>query len=68
MKTEVMIKEEMIVHSINYYLSKGMLNYEIWKNLCNLYGKDTMKNIGKDIINEVCNDARLGFSSNIEMI
>lgn len=61
-------KEEMIVHSINYYLSKGMYNYEIWNNLCNLYGKELIESFGKETINNVCNDARKGFNSNIPMI
>lgn len=60
--------ERNIINSIDFYLSKGMYNYEIYKNLKNLFGVALITEIGKNRINEICNDMRAGFNSNISLI
>lgn len=60
--------ERNIINSIDFYLSKGMYNYEIYKNLKSLFGVALITEIGKNRINEICNDMRAGFNSNISLI
>lgn len=60
--------ERNIIHSIDYYLSKGMYNYEIYKNLQKIIDPVILSKIGKKRINEICNDMRAGFSSNIPIV
>ena len=60
--------ERNIINSIDFYLSKGMYNYEIYNNLKNLFGIALIAEIGKNRINEICNDMRAGFTSNISLI
>ena len=57
-----------ILNSIDFYLSKGMYNYEIYKNLKKVFGVDLIEKIGKNRINEICNDMRAGFNSNISLV
>ena len=57
-----------ILNSIDFYLSKGMYNYEIYKNLKKVFGVDLIEKIGKNRINEICNDMREGFNSNISLV
>lgn len=60
--------ERNIINSIDFYLSKGMYNYEVYNNLKKLFGVALISEIGKNRINEICNDMRAGFSSNISLI
>ena len=60
--------EDRILNSIDFYLSKGMYNYEIYKNLKKVFGVDLIEKIGKNRINEICNDMRAGFNSNISLV
>ena len=60
--------ERNIINSIDFYLSKGMYNYEIYKNLKNVFGIALIEEIGKNRINEICNDMRAGFNSNISLV
>ena len=57
-----------IINSIDYYLSKGMYNYEIYNNLKKIFGIPFIEAIGKNRINEICNDMRAGFNSNISLV
>jgi hypothetical protein len=60
--------ERNIINSIDFYLSKGMYNYEIYNNLKKIFGIALITEIGKNRINEICNDMRAGFNSNISLI
>ena len=60
--------KDRILNSIDFYLSKGMYNYEIYKNLKKVFGVDLIEKIGKNRINEICNDMRAGFNSNISLV
>ena len=60
--------EKNIINSIDFYLSKGMYNYEIYNNLKKIFGVALIAEIGKNRINEICNDIRAGFNSNISLI
>lgn len=60
--------ERNIINSIDFYLSKGMYNYEIYNNLKKIFGIALITEIGKNRINEICNDMRAGFTSNISLI
>lgn len=60
--------ERNIINSIDYYLSKGMYNYEICNNLKKIFGIALIEVIGKNRINEICNDMRAGFNSNISLV
>lgn len=60
--------ERNIINSIDFYLSKGMYNYEIYKNLKKVFGSSLIEEIGKNRINEICNDMRAGFNSNISLV
>ena len=60
--------ERSIINSIDFYLSKGMYNYEIYKNLKKVFGIALIEEIGKNRINEICNDMRAGFNSNISLV
>lgn len=60
--------ENRILNSIDFYLSKGMYNYEIYKNLKKVFGSSLIEEIGKNRINEICNDMRAGFNSNISLV
>lgn len=57
-----------IINSIDFYLSKGMYNYEIYNNLKKIFGVAIITEIGKNRINEICNDIRAGFNSNISIV
>ena len=61
-------REKDIIQSIDFYLSKGMYNYEIYNNLKKIFGIALIEEIGKNRINEICNDMRAGFNSNISLI
>lgn len=61
-------RERDIIQSIDFYLSKGMYNYEIYNNLKKIFGIALTEAIGKNRINEICNDMRAGFTSNISLI
>lgn len=60
--------ERNIINSIDFYLSKGMYNYEIYKNLKKIFSVSLIEEIGKNRINEICNDMRAGFNSNISLV
>ena len=60
--------ERNIINSIDFYLSKGMYNYEIYNNLKKIIDPEIISAIGKNRINEICNDMRAGFSSNIPIV
>ena len=60
--------ERNIINSIDFYLSKGMYNYEIYKNLKKVFGIALIEEIGKNRINKICNDMRAGFNSNISLV